>query len=187
MGFRELNIGLTDEQKATRDMVRKFGVKVMRPAGIELDKLHDPQDVVAKGSVLWDVFRKHRELDLHRRVLPAAVGGLEQDPLTGALVAEGDITIVGLAISTKLQESLRSPVSLACWANRHSAEGAIPPLTSVPEQKAGSSPVRISALTTSSRFTSSSASLMRLCISQLTAFRLSGRFRVMVAIPASLV
>jgi len=88
MGFRELNIDLTDEQKATRDMVRKFGVEVIRPAGIELDKLHDPQDVVAKGSVLWDVFRKHRELDLHKRVLPAAVGGLEQDPLTGALVAE---------------------------------------------------------------------------------------------------
>jgi len=80
-------------------MVRKFGVELMRPAGIELYKLHYPQDVVAKGSVLWDVFRKHRALDLHRRVLPAAVGGLEQDPLTGALVAEGNITMAGNSFS----------------------------------------------------------------------------------------
>ncbi len=88
MGFRELNIDLTEEQKAVRAMVRKFGIEVMRPAGIELDRIPDPQDVIAKGSILWDVFRKHRALGLHKTGYPAAIGGIEQDALTGALVSE---------------------------------------------------------------------------------------------------
>ena len=100
MGLRELNVDLTEEQKATREMVRKFGVEVVRPAGIELDKLADPQDVIAEGSVLWDVFRKYRELGLHKTGIPAEFGGLDQDALTSALISEqigwGD---GGLAIS----------------------------------------------------------------------------------------
>jgi len=100
MGLRELNVDLTEEQKATRDMVRKFAEEVVRPAGIELDKLQNPQDVIAEGSVLWDVFRKQRELGLHRTGIPPEFGGLEQDALTSALISEqlgwGD---GGLAIS----------------------------------------------------------------------------------------
>ncbi len=88
MGLRELNVDLTEEQKATRDMVRKFAEEVVRPAGIELDKLYDPQDVIVEGSVLWDVFRKHRELGLHKTGIPAEFGGLDQDALTSALISE---------------------------------------------------------------------------------------------------
>ena len=40
MAYREIDINLTDEQKAMRDTVRRFGTEIMRPAGIELDKLH---------------------------------------------------------------------------------------------------------------------------------------------------
>jgi len=35
----------------------------MRPAGTQLDKLKDPADVIAKESVLWQVFDRFRELD----------------------------------------------------------------------------------------------------------------------------
>jgi len=45
MGIPDLDIGLTGEQKSMRDMVRKFGAQVVRPAGIELDKFHEPADV----------------------------------------------------------------------------------------------------------------------------------------------
>jgi len=36
----------------------------MRPAGIALDKLPDPADVIARNSILWEVFKKHRETGL---------------------------------------------------------------------------------------------------------------------------
>jgi hypothetical protein len=55
MPYADLDYKLTEEQKAMRDMVRRFGAEVIRPAGIELDNLADPAQVIAKGSRLWDV------------------------------------------------------------------------------------------------------------------------------------
>ena len=57
MTFLELDVGLTDEAKAMRDLAHKFGMEVMRPSGIELDELPSPEDVIAEGSILWDVFK----------------------------------------------------------------------------------------------------------------------------------
>ncbi len=54
-------MNLTDEEKAMRDLMRKFGQEVARPAGIELDRMADPADIIAEGSVLWDVSKKWRE------------------------------------------------------------------------------------------------------------------------------
>jgi alkylation response protein AidB-like acyl-CoA dehydrogenase len=90
MSYPELDLKLTDEQKAMRDMIRKFGAEVMRPAGIALDKLSDPAEVIAKGSILWDVFKQYRELGLHRRGMPKVVGGMaeEIDALSGLLIGE---------------------------------------------------------------------------------------------------
>ena len=62
MGIRDLDLNLTDEQKSLRDMIRKFGAEIVRPAGVALDKLADPAAVIADGSVLWDVYRQFREL-----------------------------------------------------------------------------------------------------------------------------
>jgi len=88
MAILELNIKLTEQQRATCELVRKFTTEMVRSAGVKLDRLHDPADVIAQGSPLHDVFRKYRELGLHKASLPAAVGGLEQDALTGALIHE---------------------------------------------------------------------------------------------------
>ncbi|UCD56634.1 MAG: acyl-CoA dehydrogenase family protein [Candidatus Hydrogenedentota bacterium] len=99
MGYIELDVALTDEQKAVRDLSRKFAMEVVRPAGIELDKLADPADVIAEGSVLWDVLRKFRRLDLHKLAIPKALGGMadENDPLSSVLMAEelayGDVGV----------------------------------------------------------------------------------------------
>jgi alkylation response protein AidB-like acyl-CoA dehydrogenase len=89
MGLVELDISLNEEQRAIRDEARKFFMEVWRPAAIQLDKLADPQDVIAKDSVLWDVFRKTYELGYHRMRFPEELGGLGiQDPLLGAILAE---------------------------------------------------------------------------------------------------
>ncbi len=85
MGFLELDLTLSDEALAMRDTAAKFAMEVMRPAGIELDRMPSPEDVIAKGSVLWDVFKKHRELGLHKAMLPKELGGMLEDLPPGAL------------------------------------------------------------------------------------------------------
>ena len=102
MAIRDLDLNLTDVQKNLRDMIRKFGAEVVRPAGIELDKLPDPADVIAEGSVLWDVYRQFRELGLHKASIPQTAGGMlgDIDDLAQVLmIEEMGYADAGLAIS----------------------------------------------------------------------------------------
>ncbi len=102
MAYPDIDLNLTDEQKALRNMVRKFGAEVMRPAGIELDKLGDPADVIADGSILWDVFKQFRELGLHTTGFSKSIGGMaeDMDPMMGILLLEEmGYADAGLAIS----------------------------------------------------------------------------------------
>jgi alkylation response protein AidB-like acyl-CoA dehydrogenase len=64
MGSIDYEVELTDEERAVQEMVHRFAEEVMRPAGAELDAMPDPQDVIAEGSILWEVFEKHRALGL---------------------------------------------------------------------------------------------------------------------------
>jgi len=102
MTYTELDIGLSDEARAMHQSAMKFAVEVLRPAGVELDGLTDPQDVVQKDSKLFDVLKKLRELGYHKVDFPAQVGGMkdEVDPITACLLSEamgyGD---AGLAMS----------------------------------------------------------------------------------------
>lgn len=101
MGYPDLD-ALTGEQKGLRDLARRFGRDVMRPIGIELDKMADPAEVIAPESPLWDVHRKYRELGLHSRGLPKAVGGMLEDfdTTTGLVITEEmGYADAGLAIS----------------------------------------------------------------------------------------
>ncbi len=88
MGLRDLNIDLTKEHVAVWDSARKFVKEVWRPAASELDRVTDPQDVIAEDSVLWDVFRKTNELGYHKMTFPEEVGGMDVDPLTSTLLIE---------------------------------------------------------------------------------------------------
>lgn len=102
MPYPEIDLNLTDEQKSLRDMVKKFGAEVIRPAGIQLDKLGDPADVIADGSILWDVFRQFRELGLHATSFSKSIGGSaeDMDPMMGILMLEElAYADAGLAIS----------------------------------------------------------------------------------------
>ncbi|MBW2234751.1 MAG: acyl-CoA/acyl-ACP dehydrogenase [Deltaproteobacteria bacterium] len=62
MPLEDIEVGLSDEEQAVRDVAHKFAAEVMRPAGAELDRLADPAQVVAKDSVLWKVFDQYRAL-----------------------------------------------------------------------------------------------------------------------------
>jgi hypothetical protein len=59
--YPELDLNLSDEEKAVRDLMRKFGREVARPGRDRTGPDIDPADVIAEGSVLWDVFKKWRE------------------------------------------------------------------------------------------------------------------------------
>lgn len=83
----EMGITLDAEQKAIVETAGRFAMEVMRPAGIELDRL-TPADVVDRDSVLRSVYRKYHELGFHKLTIPKALGGLEIDPLTWNLVVE---------------------------------------------------------------------------------------------------
>jgi len=102
MDYLDLDLNLTDEAKAIYETARKFGMEIMRPAGIELDKLADPADIISDGSVLYDVFKKFRELGFHKIGLPQALGGMKEEipadamPLIWEALGYGD---PGLAIS----------------------------------------------------------------------------------------
>jgi len=80
MALVDIEVGLSDEIQAVRDTAHKFAKEVMRPAGAELDRLDDPSDVIAPGSVLWDVFKRHRELGLDVIESP----GSDLDPIEAA-------------------------------------------------------------------------------------------------------
>lgn len=77
--MRDIDLNLTEEQSFLRDTVRRFGAEVVRPAGLKLDKMADPEDTIATGSVLWDVIKQSRELGLHLGDLPRSVGGTMED------------------------------------------------------------------------------------------------------------
>lgn len=54
---------LTDVERAAWETAHRFARNVLRPAGEKLDKL-SAGEVIARDSILWDVFRKYRELGL---------------------------------------------------------------------------------------------------------------------------
>ncbi len=102
MTYRDIDLDISPGTEAMLSEVRKFAMNVMRPAGIALDRLADPADVIADGSVLWDVFRGFRELGLHTLQIPRTCGGMagENDPLASILIAEQlGYADAGLAIS----------------------------------------------------------------------------------------
>jgi alkylation response protein AidB-like acyl-CoA dehydrogenase len=98
----DIETDLSDEDRAIRDTVHRFAEEVVRPAGIELDRMADPAGVIGPESVLWDVFKRYHEL---------GIGKLSSDPdkdpvakarlmwMINEELAWGD---VGLAISLGL-------------------------------------------------------------------------------------
>jgi alkylation response protein AidB-like acyl-CoA dehydrogenase len=85
--YLELNKQLTFDESNIKEQLHRFGVDVLRPAAAELDPL-PPEQVIAKDSVLWDVFRKAYGLGFHTSGLPEALGGVKLSPLARHIYAE---------------------------------------------------------------------------------------------------
>jgi len=64
MASIDYEVELTEGERAVRETAHRFAKEVMRPAGVKLDAMADPEDVIAKDSILWEVFKKHRALGL---------------------------------------------------------------------------------------------------------------------------
>jgi alkylation response protein AidB-like acyl-CoA dehydrogenase len=87
MSSLDSNFGLTDEQRQIHDTAHSFASRVLRPAGIELDRL-PAEKVIARDSLLHDVVRQARELGFMSLAGPADLGGLGAPPFTQQLVLE---------------------------------------------------------------------------------------------------
>jgi acyl-CoA dehydrogenase len=64
MTLPDIEVSLTDDERAIRDTARRFAEETLRPVGAVLDRLADPADVIAGDSPLWAVFDRYRELGL---------------------------------------------------------------------------------------------------------------------------
>jgi alkylation response protein AidB-like acyl-CoA dehydrogenase len=104
MTLIDIETGLSDQESAARDMAHKFAQEVLRPAGVALDRLADPAEVIAPGSVLWEVFKKYWELDIRGLQAESDLSPVEQARLQALINEELAWGDVGLAITTGLTQ-----------------------------------------------------------------------------------
>jgi len=74
--YMEIDRNIPADLRALRENVHRFAKEVLRPAATELDRLPDPQDVIAPGSALWTFMRQAYALGYHTASFPEAIGGL---------------------------------------------------------------------------------------------------------------
>lgn len=79
--YLELNKDLTEQEQQVKTETHRFAADVLRPASLELDRMHDPADVIGEGSPLWDVFRRAYRLGYHTAHLADDLGGVGLSPL----------------------------------------------------------------------------------------------------------
>jgi len=74
--YRELDLNFPKEFESVRESAHKFAKEVMRPASIAIDKIADPADAIAKGSLLRKVLKEAYKLGYHVSGIPVEMGGL---------------------------------------------------------------------------------------------------------------
>ena len=133
MSSIDLESQLSDEERAVHETVHKFAEEVMRPAGIALDRLADPADVIAADSVLWEVTKAHAALGLDEISDPSSgLSPVQQARLRSVISEELGWGDSGLAISfgvsgfprmlsqmsgnPALIERFAGPDVVGCWA-----------------------------------------------------------------------
>ncbi len=71
----QLSMEQPEEYESLKSSVHRFAQEVLRPAAVALDRMAKPEDVIAAGSPLYDVFRVAYELGYHTCNLPQEIGG----------------------------------------------------------------------------------------------------------------
>lgn len=102
MTMTDIEIGLSEDDLAIRDLAHKFALDVLRPAGVQLDRLVDPADVIAPESILWDVFRKYHATGLGALQFDETMEPVRKARLMAIVNEELAWGDVGLAISCGL-------------------------------------------------------------------------------------
>ena len=74
--YTDLCITLTPQQQALKDGVHQFARAVLRPAAMTLDRMADPQQVIALGSPLWTTLKAAYAQCFHTALVPRECGGL---------------------------------------------------------------------------------------------------------------
>lgn len=99
MSYLEYDLSLDDEQLELRNAAHEFATGVLRPTGIELDRMA-ADEVVAPGSPLYEVLGQASELGYTRMSGPLAIGGLELPPLVRHVLSEelawGNVGLAGV-------------------------------------------------------------------------------------------
>jgi alkylation response protein AidB-like acyl-CoA dehydrogenase len=128
-----LEAELSDEEREVRETVHRFAAEVVRPAGVALDALDDPAEVIAKGSPLWDVFAKYRGLGLAalndpasgftpvqqarlRSIVGEELGWGDAGLAISLLVSTFPATLAALSGRPELMERFGRPEVVGCWA-----------------------------------------------------------------------
>ena len=130
----DIEVGLSEEDLQIRDTVRQFAAEVLRPAGIELDRMSNPADGIASDSVLWKVVEQYKSLGIKELALDEEMDPLRKARLMAVINEELAWGDVGLAIAlglsafhqpwvkqsgdAELIERFCSPdrFTLGCWA-----------------------------------------------------------------------
>ena len=74
--YLEIDMQVTAEHDALRQAVHEFARHVLRPAAIELDRLGDPLQVIARDSQLWSALQAAYARGFHTALIPVAAGGM---------------------------------------------------------------------------------------------------------------
>ena len=98
----DIEIGLTDDDRAMWETAHRFAEEVLRPAGRALDRVVDPVDVIAADSVLWSVIEKYRNLGFARLYQDTEMEPVARARLIALINEELAWGDVGLAIATGL-------------------------------------------------------------------------------------
>ena len=155
--YRDLNLTLTSEQQALKNTVHAFAEKVLRPTAAVLDRMPNPQDVIATGSPFWAAFKTGYSNGIHTALIPTECGGMglsglslhialeelgwgSADFAAGLAVAGFPFAMVAMAGDKELIRELVVPFvadkdarQVGCWALTEPDHGSDRFQTSTPE------------------------------------------------------
>jgi len=95
-----VDFALPEEVEKIRDMTREFARQEVRPAGIELDRIPEPEQAYT-SETMRRVLARAYEIGFHKMGLPKEAGGLGAPPFT-SIVVEEELAVGDAGIASHL-------------------------------------------------------------------------------------
>ena len=112
-----VDFALSEEVEKIRDMTREFARQEVRPAGIELDRIQDPEEAYTSDTMRCVLSRAY-EIGFHKMSLPKEIGGLGAPPMTSTIVQE-ELAVGDAGLASHLLVSPMIVGSAAAARDRH--------------------------------------------------------------------